>query len=78
MEPVLCSLWYLLFLFSLKNTLFIFGSAESWLVHKFCLVAVSGGYSPVGVCRLLIVVVSLVRERGLLSTWASVVVALGL
>ena len=47
-------------------------------MHKFCLVAVSGGYSPVGVCRLLIVVVSLVRERGLLSTWASVVVALGL
>ena len=64
-EPVLCSLWYLLFLFSLKNNLFIFGSAESLLMHKFCLVAVSGGYSLVGVCSLLIVAVSLDREHGL-------------
>ena len=49
MEPVLFSLWYLLFIFSLKNNLFIFGSAESLLLHKFYLVAVSGGYSLVGV-----------------------------
>ena len=35
------------------------------MLHKFGLAAVSGGYSLAGVCRLLIVVASLVREHGL-------------
>ena len=37
----------------------------------FSLVAVSRVKSPVGVCRLLIVVASLVREHGLEGVWAS-------
>ena len=41
------------------------------------LVAVSRGYSLGAVCRLLIVAVSLVAERGLSGTWASVIAAPG-
>ena len=41
----------------------------------FCLVAVSGGYSLLVVCRLHIVVASLVVEHGLQGMWASVVAA---
>ena len=44
----------------------------------FSLVAASGGYSPVAVPGLLIVVASLVAEPGLSGSWASVVAAPGL
>ena len=44
----------------------------------FSLVVASGGYSPVAVPGLLIVVASLVAEPGLSGSWASVVVAPGL
>ena len=42
------------------------------------LVAVSGGYSLIEVCGLLIAVASLVAKHGLLGSWASVTVACGL
>ena len=44
--------------------LFIFGCAGS-SVHGLSLVAASGDYSFIMVCRLLIAVVSLVAEHGL-------------
>ena len=46
--------------------------------HRFSLVAASGSYSLVAVCRLLTVVAFLVAEHVLLGTWASVVVVYGL
>ena len=41
----------------------------------FSLVAVSGGYTLVAVCGLLIVVASFVAEHRLLGPWDSVVAA---
>ena len=43
------------------------------VVPELSLVASSGDCSLVAVCRLLIVVASLVAERGLQGAWASVV-----
>ena len=44
-------------------------------IHRLSLVAASGGYSLVVVCRVLIAVASLVPEHRLQGTWASVAVA---
>ena len=58
--------------------LFIFGCAESSLLHAgFSLLGGNGGYSLVAVCRLLIAVASLVEEGGLQGMQASVAVARG-
>ena len=46
--------------------------------QAFFLIAVSGSYSLVKVCRLLIALASLIAGHGLQSVWASVVVARGL
>ena len=52
--------------FFLSGSLFkIFGCAGSSLLHGLSLVAVSGGYSLVAVCRLLITVASLVVKHRL-------------
>ena len=52
--------------FFLSGSLFkIFGCAGSSLLHGLSLVAVSGGYSLVAVCRLLVVGASLLVEHGL-------------
>ena len=45
------------------------------MVHRLSLVAVSGGYSLIRVCGLLIVMVSVVAEHVLQSRRASVAVA---
>ena len=44
---------------------FIFGFAGSLLLHGFCLIMASRGYSLVAVCRLLIVVASHCRAWAL-------------
>ena len=55
--------------------MFCFGLAGSSLLHGLSLVAVRGGYSPVVVCKLLMVVASLVVALGCTGfsnciTWA--------
>ena len=45
---------------------------------RLSLILMTGGYSPVMVCGLLIVVASLVAEHGLYGWWVSVVAACGL
>ena len=45
--------------------LFIFGCAESLLLHELSLAAVSRCYSLVVMCRLLVAVASLVVGHGL-------------
>ena len=47
-------------------------------MHRLSLVAASGGCSLVVVREFLIAVASLTVERGLYSTWASVLAAQGL
>ena len=61
-----------------KIYLFNFGYPGSLLLHRCSLVAVSRGDSLGVVCRLLIVVPSLVAEHRLLGSRASLVVAHGL
>ena len=56
-----------------KIILFIFGCAGSLLLCCLFLVVASRGYSLVAVCGLLIAVASLVAERRLEGTQASVV-----
>ena len=56
--------------------LFIFGCAGCSYCTGFSLVAASRGCSLVAMCRLLILVASLVSEHSLLGTQASVVAAL--
>ena len=51
------------------NYLFIFGPPSLHYCPGFSLVPVSRGYSPVALCRLLIVVTSLVAEHRLQGTW---------
>ena len=65
-------------LFSFFFFFLIFGCAECSLLHRLFSGCVRGGSSPVAICRLLIVMVSLVVECGLWGMWASVVVAHGL
>ena len=61
--PILPSVHdYCIFLVFLK-ILFIFGSAGSSLLSGLSLVAASGGYSLVAMCRLLIVVASLIVKH---------------
>ena len=48
----------------------IFGCAESSLLHRLFSGCVSWGCSLVAICRLLIVMVSLVAERGSWGMWA--------
>ena len=43
----------------------LFGCAESSLLHRLLSGCARGGSSPVAICRLLIVMVSLVAEYGL-------------
>ena len=54
---------------------FVLGCAGSSVLHGLSLVAVRGGYSPVVVCKLLMVVASLVVALGCTGfsnciTWA--------
>ena len=55
--------------------LFIYGCIGSPCCMGFSLVAVSKGYSLFAVCRLLIVIASLVAQHSLHGLWASVTVA---
>ena len=70
---------YRRFLSFLTNIyLFIFGCAGSSFLCWLLCGCVKGGYSLVAMLRVLIVVASLVVERGLWGAWASVVAAHGL
>ena len=58
-------LFLILFFFKFIYYFIIFGCAGSLLLRGLSLVAAEGGYSLVVVCKLLIVVGSLVAEHGL-------------